>query len=54
MLRGACRLGNIVHTYWQDQTYSQFNVFDIEWQKIDYLVHLTKPVFRFTQKSYIS
>lgn len=54
MLRSARRLGNIVHTYWQDQNDSQFNVFDIEWQKIDYLLHLTKPVSRFTQKSYIS
>ncbi|KZN87744.1 Zinc finger BED domain-containing protein DAYSLEEPER [Penicillium chrysogenum] len=48
MLRRARRLRNIIDKYCCDHEYSQFKVTDVEWRQIDYLVHLTKPFFRFT------
>lgn len=48
MLRRACRLRNIIDKYCRDHDYSQFNLSDIEWRQIEYLVHLTKPFFQFT------
>lgn len=48
MLRRACRLRNIIDKYCRDHDYSQFNLSNIEWRQIEYLVHLTKPFFQFT------
>lgn len=48
MLRRARRLRNTIDKYCRDHEYSQFKITDIEWRQIDYLVHLTRPFFKFT------
>lgn len=48
MLRRARRLRNTIDKYCRGHEYSQFKITDIEWRQIDYLVHLTRPFFKFT------
>jgi len=48
MLRRARKLRNCITKYCKDHDYPQFDMDEVEWRQVDYLIQLTKPFFQFT------